>query len=104
MTASLHDETQNFRLGCFALGAARGFNGFREVTRAYRLRALLKPASACLFEAALAWRGFGPGGGAAARLLRQRGRAGFLRLQLSALLRPKATPQCVHQVDHIARR
>ena len=44
---------------------------------AYRLRALLKPASACLFDAALAWRGFGPGGGAATRLLLHRGRGGF---------------------------
>jgi hypothetical protein len=30
----LHDETQNFRLGRFARSAARGFNGFREITPA----------------------------------------------------------------------
>jgi hypothetical protein len=41
----LHDETRNFRLGCFALGAARGFNGFREVT--------LAPLASSAFEAGI---------------------------------------------------
>src|SRR3984893_3629943 len=84
-------------------GRPEGSMFSRNYACAYRLRALLRPASACLFDAALAWRGFGPGGGAPARPVLQRGRAGFLRVQLGALLRPEATPQSVHKVDHVAR-
>jgi hypothetical protein len=69
-TVPLHDETQRLRLGCFALGAARGINGFREVTLAsigfarfgsrHQLAFLMRPLLGAVLDRAAARRpGFG---------------------------------------------